>query len=140
MLAGRLSHRIVAVSLTALLCWQVMHASSQELRNVAVAEETLRSYAIEVVMPSYPSRTKRHHVRGVAVVHLDVNEKGDVVGVEVLEAPHPLVSQTVTEAVRQWKFKPPTIRGKAVPIRGKLTFYYVVKKGKGTVENPKQFR
>jgi TonB family protein len=141
MRARRLCSLIHVASLMALLCSIALSAASpQELRYVIINEETLRRYAVEVVMPSYPQRARRRNAQGVAVVQLDVNEQGGVAGADVLEAPDPLIREAVVQAVRQWKFKPPTIHGKAVSIRGKLTFYYVIKNGEGRVENPRQFK
>ena len=91
-------------------------------------------------MPSYPKRAIKRNAQGVAVVLLDVDERGDVTRAEVLEAPDPLIGEAVAAAVSRWKFKAPTLRGNAVPIRGKLTFYYVLAGAKGRVENPKQFK
>ena len=141
MRARRLRRFVSAVLLMALLCTAVLRAANQQgLRYVTVAEETLRGYALETVMPLYPQRARRRNVQGTAVVQLNVNEQGAVTGVEVLEAPDTLTRESVAQAVKQWRFKSPTIHGQAVSIRGKLTFYYVIKNGKGQVENPTQFK
>jgi hypothetical protein len=43
--------------------------------------------------------------------------------------------------MKQWKFKPSKLEQKPVSIRGKITFYFVIdEKGKGAVQNPKQFQ
>jgi hypothetical protein len=68
--------------------------------------------------------------------------KGDVTKVSILEAPADTIGDTVTQALKQWKFVPSKrMDGTPVNIRGKLTFYFEIDKdGKGRVENPKQFR
>lgn len=138
---GRLHKAIPLRFVVALLYLTVpLAASTQKLQFVTIHEETLRRYAVEVVKPSYPRRAIKRHAQGVVVVQLDVNEQGSVTKTEVLEAPDPLIGEAVAVAVNKWKFKPPTIRGNAVPVRGKLTFYYVIKNGKGRVEHPRQFR
>ncbi|HVF54971.1 MAG TPA: energy transducer TonB [Pyrinomonadaceae bacterium] len=139
---GRRLHKPVSLHLLVTLLYLAvpLSANPQKLQFVTVHEETLRRYAVEVVNPSYPQRAVKRSAQGVAVIQLDVNEQGSVSRAEVLEAPDPLISEAVAAAVKKWKFKPPTIRGSAVPIRGKLTFYYMIKDGKGRVENPRQFR
>ncbi|HEX8707131.1 MAG TPA: hypothetical protein VF723_02630 [Pyrinomonadaceae bacterium] len=46
-----------------------------------------------------------------------VHEQDNIAAVEVLDAPDPLIGQAVTNAVNKWKLNPPTLQGKAVPIR-----------------------
>jgi TonB family protein len=59
----------------------------------------------------------------------------------VLEAPAEAMRRAALDAVRQWKFKPSTLEGEPVSVRGKLTFYFVIDKdSKARVENPKQFQ
>ena len=140
MYAKKYHRAATVVWLLTLLVSTPTAASPQKLQHVTVHEETLRKYAIEVVMPLYPEQARRRNAQGAAVAQVNVNEQGSVAQVEILEAPNPLISEAVTVAVGQWRFNPPTIRGKAVPIRGKLTFYFVIKGGKGQVENPKQFK
>ena len=113
--------------------------SAQTIRSVTVTEVTLRKHALKVVMPKFPEAARRNRAQGVAVAQLEVNEQGDASRIEVLEAPDPSIEEAVKRALGEWRFKPASIGGKAVPLRGKLTFYYVIEKGKGRVKNPQQF-
>ena len=75
------------------------------------------------------------------MVRLEYDGKGTVVNVDILEAPDSEIGDAIAEAVRHWTFKPSSIRGQPVNIRGKLTFYYLIdRKGIGHVQDPKQFR
>lgn len=75
------------------------------------------------------------------MVRLEYDGNGTVVSVEVLEAPDSELGRAIADAVRQWTFKPSSIRGEPINIRGKLTFYCLIdRKGIGRVQNPKQFR
>jgi TonB family protein len=59
----------------------------------------------------------------------------------ILESPADNIGAAVVDAIRQWKFKPSTVGGQPISVRGKLTFYFVIDAdGKGHVENPKQFQ
>jgi protein TonB len=112
---------------------------SQTLKSVTVHETYLRKRATKTVTPGFPEQAKKRGAKGVVVAQLNVNERGEVARVEVLEAPDPLIKEAVIKAIEQWRFNPPTISGKPVRIRGKLTFYYVIERGKGRVDNPRQF-
>lgn len=91
-------------------------------------------------MPSYPQESIKRRAKGVAVAQIETNQEGDVSKVEILEAPDSMISTSVTEAVRQWKFRSSKIKdGPSVSVKGKLTFYFVIDdRGKARVENPKQ--
>ena len=117
----------------------VLTAGAQTIRSITVTEQALRHYAIKTVMPKYPAAARRKGAQGVVVAQLEVNEQGGLNKIEVLEAPDPSIEEAVRQAISEWRFKPATIGGKAVPLRGKLTFYYVIEKGKGRVKNPQQF-
>jgi len=54
-----------------------------------------------------------------------VSETGDVENVELFKA-DAILSQAVEEAIREWKFKPVTKDGSAVPVIAKATFNFVL--------------
>jgi Gram-negative bacterial TonB protein C-terminal len=70
---------------------------------------------IHRVEPKLPTKALDSHV----ILEADITEKGDVVNIHVLEAPDLKVVQAYIEAVKQWKYKPATVRGE--PARVKLT-------------------
>lgn len=96
----------------------------------------LRKNASNTVAPDYPAESKRRGAKGVAVTQLEIDEKGDVAKIEVLEAPDPHIEEAVIKAVRQWKFPSVTVKGKPRRVIGKLTFYFVIERGKATVRSP----
>lgn len=111
----------------------------QTLKFVTVHETYLRKRATKTILPGFPEQAKKRGAKGVVVAQVNVNEQGEVAQVTVLEAPDPLIKEAVVKALERWRFDPPTIGGKPVRIRGKLTFYYVIERGKGRVDNPRQF-
>ena len=116
-------------------------AVAQTAQVVDVDEAGIRKSAYKKALPTFPESSRKRRSQGVAVVQLVYDGSGTVVKVEVLEAPDSEIGEAIVDAVRHWKFKPSSIRGKPVNIRGKLTFYCVVdQKGIGRVQHPKQFR
>jgi len=106
-----------------------------------VGEDGMRKSAEKTVLPAYPEGAVKRAQQGVAVAEAQYDGKGVVTDASVLESPSPEIGQAVVDALRQWKFKPSTLDGKPVSVRGKLTFYFVIgEDGRGRVENPKQFQ
>lgn len=108
---------------------------------VKVGEDGIRKSAAQTVMPIYPKESLKKRVKGVAVAEVQYNGNGDVTEVKILESPDAATGEAVVKAMWQWKFKPSRLDEKPISIRGKITFYFVIDaKGKGGVENPKQFQ
>lgn len=104
---------------------------------VRIAEKPLRKMARKTVMPDYPKEARKRGGKGVAVAQLEIDENGDVVKVEVLEAPDPLIYSAVESAVKAWKFNAATVKDRGrVRVQGKLTFYFIIDKLGARVENP----
>ena len=108
----------------------------QELK-ARVHENHLRTKAVVSFMPKFPAAARREKAGGVAVAQITVDQEGRVSNVEVLEAPHPSIREAVKEALYRWRFSRFTIKGKALTVRGKLTFYFVNEKTGARVENPR---
>ena len=127
-----------AVMFTSPFCLpSTLHATPQTPMGIRYSEGILRKKATKSVMPKYPDEAQKKGIQGVAVAQLYVDEKGDVIKAEVLEAPDSSTKQAVAEATSQWKFTPSTMKGEPIRFRGKLTFYFVIEDGEARVENPK---
>lgn len=108
---------------------------------VRVGEDGIRKSAVKTILPIYPKESLKKRIKGVAVAEVQYDGNGDVSEVKILESPDAAAGEAVVKAMRQWKFKPSSLDGKPISIRGKITFYFVIDaKGKGSVENPKQFQ
>jgi TonB family protein len=111
--------------------------SSQQL--ITVSEAVLRKLASKTVMPQYPAQSKKRGSKGIAVVRVDLDEKGELSDLRVLEAPDSDIEASVTDAVKQWQFGPARgANGEPLRIRSKLTFYFVSDGGQFRVNNPKR--
>jgi TonB family protein len=101
-----------------------------------VHENHLRTKALSSVMPKFPAKARKAKATGVAVSRITVDESGQVIAVEILEAPHPSIGDELTQTLFKWRFTPFVMRGKLYRARGKLTFYFVKDKQGIRVENP----
>ncbi|MBA7494239.1 Serine/threonine-protein kinase PknD [subsurface metagenome] len=69
---------------------------------------------IKQVLPVYPEEAKQNRVEGVVILTLRIDEQGNVKAVQVKRSISYL-DQAAIDAVKQWKYEPMTIMGKAVP-------------------------
>ncbi len=70
----------------------------------------------------YPSEAKAQGVEGYVVVGYDVDERGAVTNLSVLEAQPPGVfEQAALEAVAKWQFNPVMRRGVAEAALGRVS-------------------
>jgi TonB family protein len=132
-----LHHKPFAAALFAIAIASITPAVPQSAKTIRVSELVLRRSATKKVTPEFPETARRQKKTGVAVAQLEVNEAGMVTTVDVLEAPDPTIKAAVSDAVRQWEFKPTTLAGEAVRVRGKLTFYYVIDSQGSRVDDPR---
>jgi TonB family protein len=108
----------------------VERASSQELEesaetgrvsdlSAAAAPESL----IHRVEPEYPQEARRKKIQGSVVLDVEIRPDGAVQDVRVVSGP-PELAQASTNAVRQWRFKPRLVNGRAVKMQTTITLNF----------------
>jgi TonB family protein len=113
-------------------------ASPSLATTVNLSEASLRRIAKTSEMPRFPRESRKRGSNGVAVVRIEINEAGDVVNATALQAPDEDISRAVVEAVNKWKFDPTRLKtGESARVKGKLTFYFILRPGNPRVESPK---
>jgi rhodanese-related sulfurtransferase len=107
---------------------------------VKMGEWGLRESASFAPMPEYPRESLSAKVSGVVVADVVFGLDGRAKSVEILESPDALTAAAVRDAVSRWTV--PGGQGSGLPdnyaIRGKLTFYFQFRNGKGRVHDPDQ--
>ncbi len=83
-----------------------------------------------VRMPAqYPSKAKRRNIEGFVKARLEVNSKGSVDSVEIIEAkPRGVFERSAIRALYKYKFKPQIIDGKPQPQTVTQTLEYTLEK------------
>jgi TonB family protein len=71
---------------------------------------------IKKVEPVYPEEALEEGLEDTVVVEGTTDTEGNVVDVTVLKGEHDILNQAALEAVRQWKYEPMKIDGKAIGI------------------------
>jgi Gram-negative bacterial TonB protein C-terminal len=99
----------------------------------------LASYA---PAPSYPQASIDRGVEGLAVAEVEVDARGHLTRLDVLDAPDVAITHAVESSVRTWKFKTAAQLGLAefanrdLHSVGRLFFYFRLNHGKGIVSVP----
>jgi protein TonB len=68
------------------------------------------------VDPIYPEAARRARLEGMLILEAVITAAGDVQDVHVLKSIHPLLDAAAAQAVRQWRYRPATRNGRAVPV------------------------
>jgi TonB family protein len=101
------------------------------------SEKGFRLNATHKVLPEYPDEALKAGAQGVVVLSLYHDGEGKAAYIKVLESPHPAISEATITAVRQWRWRLFVSGGIPRPVKGKLTFYFVIEGGAGRVEDPR---
>ncbi len=78
---------------------------------------------ISTVSPVYPALAKTQHVSGDVRVDALIDANGRVTTMNVISGPT-LLHQAAKDALRQWKYQPATLDGKAVPMHLTVTLQF----------------
>jgi TonB family protein len=91
----------VQVALTAL----ALQDSPKKYRAL-LPESIARKSAITKIMPIYPEEAVQSGVSGIVHIKLEISPGGEVLGVKIKPRTDALLSKAVSDAVKQWKFRP----------------------------------
>lgn len=71
---------------------------------------------LQRVDPDYPESARRAHLEGMLILEAVITASGTVREVRILRPLNPLLDQAAVRAVRQWRYRPATLNGRAVPV------------------------
>jgi TonB family protein len=79
---------------------------------------------LHTVSPVYPVQLADRGTTGEATVYFYIDERGTVRMPYVTGQPHPILAELAVDAVKQWKFEPPTRRGQPVLVHVRQLFRF----------------
>ncbi len=82
---------------------------------LVVSGDITEPVVVRKVEPVYPEAARRGRIQGVVVFRAVINESGDVESIETLRGA-PFLTEAALDAVRQWKYRPATLDGRAVRV------------------------
>ncbi len=89
--------------------------TSQPAQRARVSQGVAEGLIVSKVPPIYPPLARQARIQGTVVVKALINQTGDVESVELVSG-HPMLTPAALDAVRQWKYRPFLLNGKAVAV------------------------
>jgi TonB family protein len=90
---------------------------------LAVGGEVKQAKLISSVQPIYPILAKNQHVSGNITIDALIDATGRVTTMKIVSGPT-LLHQAAMDALKQWKYRPATLDGKAVPMHLTVTLQF----------------
>lgn len=92
----------------------VAQQAAQSAKTATPADEVVQATLAKRVRPVYPHMAEAARVQGIVTVKASVDQFGKVRSAEIVQSPSDLLNDAALAAVRQWEYKPATVKG--VPI------------------------
>jgi len=77
------------------------------------------------VEPQYPEQARLQRIQGPVVLHIRIGRTGAVQEVKLVSG-DPLLAEAAIAAVRQWRFKPHTVNGRAVDVETEIILKFTL--------------
>ncbi len=91
--------------------------------GVAVSQGIVEAKLIRKVDPVYPAQARKDRITGPVVLDATIGEDGKVKVLKVIEG-EPELSASAASAVRQWKYSPAILNGKAIEAEKRITVVF----------------
>ncbi len=93
---------------------------------IQVRGEVTKPVKIHAPPPNYTEIARKARIQGLVIVQAIIDKQGGVTNVRVIK-PLPMgLSEEAVKAIKQWKFKPATLRGKPVDVYYNLTVNFTL--------------
>ena len=66
--------------------------------------------------PIYPEEARRKRIEGRVLLNIRIDKQGNVEAVQVLRSIPSLLDQAAIDAVKEWKYEPMIVDGRAIPV------------------------
>ena len=96
--------------------------------RVRVAEAAAKRYIVHRVAPVYPDKALAACVQGSVAVWVEIAKDGSVTRVTLDQGPD-LLARAAIDAVRQWRYRPYLLNGRAVEMVTRATLRFKLPQG-----------
>ncbi len=93
---------------------------------IMVGGEVNKPEKIYAPQPQYTEIARKARLQGLVIVQAIIDKNGEVTNVKVLKGLVMGLSEAAVSAIKQWKFKPATLRGKPVDVYYNLTVNFTL--------------
>lgn len=98
-------------------------ASVEPDQVVAISPAAAEGSLLRRVEPVYPDDARQQGIQGAVVLEVHIGVDGTVQDVQVVSGPDQLMAAS-TDAVKQWRFKPRTVKGRSVEMQTTVTLNF----------------
>jgi periplasmic protein TonB len=88
-------------------------------QRVRVSQGVAQGLIVSKVQPSYPDLARASRIQGTVLMKATISAAGDVVSLDLISG-HPMLAPAAIDAVKQWKYKPYLLNGKAVTVETQI--------------------
>jgi len=99
--------------------------TSQPAGRVRISQGVSTGLIVSKVPPVYPPLARASKIQGTIVMKAVINQTGDVISLELISG-HPMLAPAAMDAVRQWKYRPYLLNGKAVAAETQVTVNFAL--------------
>jgi TonB family protein len=92
---------------------------------VELSPDAAEGSVIERVEPEYPEQARAQRLQGPVLLDVHIGADGAVQDIKVVSGV-PQLAEAATAAVRQWKFKPHVVKGRAVEMNTQITLKFTL--------------
>jgi protein TonB len=92
---------------------------------VRVSQGVFQGLNVTKVQPIYPPDARAARIQGTVVLNAIISPAGDVASLQLISG-HPLLVGSAMDAVKQWKYKPYILNGKAVTVETQITVNFAL--------------
>jgi TonB family protein len=124
-LVSRLLLRAVVASVSLTASAFQTEAQTQAEPKITIRCGPVRNVILKQVAPEYPSEARTKGIEGIVRITVLVNKDGVPEKLRVLNGRPELVNASL-DAVKQWRYKPYKLNGKAVPVETSIDIKYVI--------------
>jgi protein TonB len=100
---------------------------TEKPKRVRISGSIMAANLKHKVQPDYPQEAKDAHVSGTVILHCIIAKDGTMSQVEYVSGP-PLLMKAAIDAVRQWKYKPTTLKGETFEVDTTVSVVFQLRK------------
>lgn len=103
------------------------HSAANSFQQTVVPEEISRNLVTYRVDPEYPVQAQQQRIEGSVVLQVWVTKDGAVQDLKLMKG-YMVLGRSAVDAVRQWRFKPYGLSGKAIDFQTSVTVNFKLPK------------
>ena len=87
-------------------------------------KEIIRPQPLKKVLPEYPEELKEQKITGTVVLRVTIDAAGKVTDIQPEKSDHESLTQAAVAAVKQWTWRPGTVKGQRKNFTLMITIYF----------------